>query len=464
MDSLATRWSRRFFAAQLIGLLAAAMAVGARWARGEITPATVPPGLVILLVAAAVLTVFRRVPAVLLGIVAAAYLVTRQTSPAMSGTGSLTWWIGLSGLALAGLAGIGGLVAIGVGRRHGGGRQIAWGRGAQVIGLLLLAPICAEYLAAHDDSTGDPLQLMANLFIFVPLYGCAALLIREVARRARLGWPGIVLLAVAVGLLQAGVIDQSLFSVDYRQIDGWDEAFRATLIAPLGLSAVNLANFVGGHVIFSLCGPIALIEAARPQSATTPWLGWRGLVLTAAAYAGALVVVLTFHLRTEESHASPAQVIVSLVVVLALVAAAVSWARRRPPNRSSRPAPRLWTTFGAALVASLVHAFAPETWLGVALIAAVFAVSVVTIAHVSRTTGWGVRHVAAIAAAPLLVRAVSAFTYYPLIGEVSASAKYAHNAVLLAVIVVVTGLALRRPTNAPESGRSCGVLAAESTS
>ena len=184
------------------------------------------------------------------------------------------------------------------------------------------------------------------------------------------------------------------------------------------MSAVNLANFVGGHVIFSLCGPIALIEAARPRSATTPWLRWRGLVLTAAAYAGASVLVLTFHLRTEASHASPAQVIVSLALVLALVAAAVGWARRRPPARSPRPAPRLWLAFGAALVASLVHAFAPETWLGVAMVAAVFAVSVVTIVHVSRTTGWDVRHVAAIAAAPLLVRAVSAFTYYPLIGEV----------------------------------------------
>ena len=141
----------------------------------------------------------------------------------MSGTGSLAWWIQLSGLALALFAGVGALIAIGLERRRGGARRIAWGRGAQVTGLLLLAPICAEYLAAYDDSTGDPQQLIAGLFVFVPLYGCAALLIREVARRARLGWPGIVLLAAAVGLLQAGVIDQSLFSVDYRQIEGWDE-------------------------------------------------------------------------------------------------------------------------------------------------------------------------------------------------------------------------------------------------
>ena len=107
-------------------------------------------------------------------------------------------------------------------------------------------------------------------------------------------------------------------------------------------------------------------------------------------------------------------------------------------------------TFGAALVAALAHALAPQTWLGVAIVAATFAVSVVAISVVSRTTGWDARHIAAVAAAPLLVRAMSAFTYYPLIGEVTASAKYAHNAVLLAMILTVTVLALRRPTDAPD--------------
>ena len=39
-----------------------------------------------------------------------------------------------------------------------------------------------------------------------------ALLIREVARRRGLGWPGILLLAAAFGVVQAGLVDQSMFS------------------------------------------------------------------------------------------------------------------------------------------------------------------------------------------------------------------------------------------------------------
>ena len=139
--------------------------------------------------------------------------------------------------------------------------------------------------------------------IFVPLYGCSALLIREVARRARIGWIGILLLAAAFGFVEAGLIDQSLFSPDYRGLEGWEATYAATLIAPLGLSAVNLLSFVGGHVMLSICGPIALVEAWRPGRATEPWLRLPGLVITALAYAVGSAFVLFWHLQTEEWHA-----------------------------------------------------------------------------------------------------------------------------------------------------------------
>ena len=43
---------------------------------------------------------------------------------------------------------------------------------AAVVCLLVLAPVCAEYLAAYDDSTGDPGDLLLGLAFLVPLYGC----------------------------------------------------------------------------------------------------------------------------------------------------------------------------------------------------------------------------------------------------------------------------------------------------
>jgi hypothetical protein len=285
--------------------------------------------------------------------------------------------------------------------------------------------------------------LIGGLVIFVPLYGCPALLIREVARRAGLGWPGMVLMAAAFGLLQAGVVDQSLFSTDYRQIEGWNEGYRATLIAPLGISAFNLLNFVGGHVIFSICAPVALVEAARPAAAGTAWLSRRGLAITAVVYAAASALVLRDHLVSEASHASILQVALTSVLVVGLVAAAFR-AARRPGTVAELAAPSVGVVFAVALVLAVLSALAPDTWVGVGITLVTFVAAGLGLGWGSRRRGGGVRHVAMVAAAPLLVRALLAFTSDPLVGQVSSSAKYWHNAVMLAVVLLAAASAVRR--------------------
>src|SRR5690348_15573402 len=80
-------------------------------------------------------------------------------------------------------------------------------RVAPALGLFLLAPLVGEYLLGNVAIS----QLIALAFL-APLYGGGALLIREVARRTGRGWPMMVLLALAYGLLEAGMLDQSLFN------------------------------------------------------------------------------------------------------------------------------------------------------------------------------------------------------------------------------------------------------------
>lgn len=442
--------ARRLVAVQLIGLAVGAAAVAARWALRALESPPVPPGLIILALAAGLLTVVRRPVTVTVGAAAGALVLIQLLPNATSevlfggrGAGvAVSVWLQLGGVTAAVLAGVAALVMINrADRLHEQPRQ-GWGRWAQVAGLLVMAPVCAEYLSAYDDSTGDPAKLLGNLLIFVPLYGCPALLIREGCRRAGLGWPGIVLLAAVFGLLQAGVVDQSLFSADYRQIDGWDESFRATLVAPLGISAFNAVNFVGGHVVFSICAPIALVEAARPREATSSWLGAAGLAVTAVAYFAASAFVLQFHLTTETSHASIAQLAVCILLIGGLTLAAVAGGRRTGPI-DPRTAPPVRAVLGVALVASIVSGLAPETWTGVGLTAGVWLVAALGIGYSSRRVGWGLQHVAVLAAAPLVVRAVLAFTYDPLVGEVSDLAKYMHNTVMLAVVLLAALLSLR---------------------
>ncbi len=323
------------------------------------------------------------------------------------------------------------------------------------LALLLLAPICAEYLSGYDDSTGHPTLLLGNLMIFVPLYGCAAVTIREVARRARLGWVGIVLLAAAFGFVQAGLVDQSLFSPDYRGLEGWEALFHATLIAPLGLSAVNLVGFVGGHVMLSICGPIALVEAWRPDRATTPWLRLRGLVVVAVAYAVASVLVLYWHLQTEHWHAATGQLIGAGVVVLALVAGAIVLGRRPRAAGVGRPLTKVVTALVSLAVAA-VYNLMPQSWPGVAGSLAILVIAALAIARAARSEDWSAGHIAIVAAAPMILTAALAFTYDPLIGEVTQAAKYGHNVAMLVIVLVALApsfvarpAGVRRPVSRP---------------
>src|SRR5262249_12448855 len=148
----------------------------------------------------------------------------------------------------------------------------------------ILAPPCAEYITGYDDSTGNPVALVGNLLIFSPLYGAAALLIREPARRFGVGWTGILALATAFGILEAGVFVKSLLSESYRQIDYWNYLVRPTWIEPLGFAAGPAMSFVVGHAIWSYGIPIALMEALCPPLSQQPWLRRPGLIVTALLY------------------------------------------------------------------------------------------------------------------------------------------------------------------------------------
>src|SRR5689334_22365942 len=77
------------------------------------------------------------------------------------------------------------------------------------LGLLVLAPLVGEYLLGNIAL--DALPMIVGL---IPLYGGGALLIREVARRRRLGWPGIVLLGLAYAVVEEGLLTRSLFDPD----------------------------------------------------------------------------------------------------------------------------------------------------------------------------------------------------------------------------------------------------------
>ena len=320
-------------------------------------------------------------------------------------------------------------------------RRVRWSLAA---GLLLLAPLCAEYLVGYDTSTGNPVALLGGLLILGPLYGGPALLIRELARRTGVRWPGILALAAAFGIVQAGVVDQSLFSLSYRQIDDWYATLAPTLVEPLGLSGHQAMSFLVGHVVWSFTIPIALMEAMHPPAARRPWLRPPGLVVVAVLYLGAAALILDEHLRTEVDHASAAQLTGALVAAALLVVAAFTLGRRALPLRTCDGAvPRPIVVGLVAMAAALGNTLVPATWAGVAFAATVLAAVAAAVVRLSRRESWDERHVVALATGALVSGAVVGFLAQPL-GDVAPLAKYGHNTAFLVGSLTLGACALRR--------------------
>ena len=319
---------------------------------------------------------------------------------------------------------------------------------AAIIGILLLAPVCAEYLTGYDTSTGNVSELLGNLVVFAPLYGAPALLIREVAIRADVGWPGRLCWAAAFGVVEAGLVDHSLFNPGYRDISYWEAMVGPTWIPALGLSAAAALGFVVGHLVFSISAPLVLVESLGPSIRTRPWLGPVGLGVTAVAYLTASAFVVQWHLGTEEFRPATGQLVGAGVVVLALTCLGVGLGRRRRPERTART-PSPWWFAAGGLAATVVHD-ANQSWSGFAVGVLAVAATLAAVAHFSRTPGWSARHVLMLAGGALLARAAAGFLVDP-IGDGLPAAKYAHNtvAVLLVVALVAVGWVRSAPHRTP---------------
>ncbi len=312
-----------------------------------------------------------------------------------------------------------------------------------VLTLAVLAPVCAEYLWGYDDSTGHPGTLVGNLIIFTPLYGCPALLIREVARRRGLGWPGIVLLAAAFGVVEAGLVDQSMFSRDYRDIPYWHDIADPTYVAPIGLSIFLAVSFVSNHVIASMAGPIALVEGLVRRRAREPWLGRPMIVVATLLYLGACALVYADMLSTEGSAiASPGQLVGAGTAAALLIAGALATGRR-PRTQRAGATPSPWLVAPVAFAVGLVSQTLPPSPLGTDVLLTTYATAAIVIWWLSGRPGWDRAHAAAVAVGALSAFAIGAFWTDP-IGHVTDAEKLGHNVTLLVLVALVGVVAVLR--------------------
>ncbi|MGY4644948.1 hypothetical protein [Cellulomonas sp. URHB0016] len=312
-----------------------------------------------------------------------------------------------------------------------------------VLLLMVVAPVSAEYLTAYDpEVTGRPWQLLGGLLVLAPLYGGPAVLIREVAARTRMHWTGILALAGAFGVLEAGVVDQSLFARYYMEYADWGDWIGPTLVAPIGVSGAFALNFLVGHVVWSIGAPIALVEAFDRRPGRQPWLRVPGIAVLTLLWVLASVAVWSDSRTSGSDPASAAQLAGAVTVAAVLVVVACTFGRRTLPAPAPTRVPSPARVGGLVLVPALGYGFIPFTWVGVAVGVLILAITGVVVTAWSRSAAWGPRHVAGVAGAAVVARAISGFATVASASPRPAGG-FAQNTVLLVLSAALVLAALR---------------------
>lgn len=161
-----------------------------------------------------------------------------------------------------------------------------------VLLLLFLAPVCGEIMS----TSAPPVEFFqpVSLVFLVALYGCGALLIREVVRRWNQGWMSIFLLGMAYGIYEEGIVVRSFFDPTWMDLGILAEYGRW-----LGVNWVWTLWLTIFHAIISITIPIALVELVFPTLRDELWLGKRGMIIAALPFLGMTAIGPLFGMKAS---------------------------------------------------------------------------------------------------------------------------------------------------------------------
>lgn len=311
-------------------------------------------------------------------------------------------------------------------------RHRSW---VSIVLLLVVAPLSGEFFLGSLTIRDLP-----ALPFLVPLYGGGALLVREVARRLGGGWPTILLLGLAYGVIESGLVDGSMFAPHYGGMD-----LTGGRLEALGMGYWGVA-FVINHAVWSIAAPIGLVEVISPGRTTRPWLGVPGTIVAALLYVGGCLMIGADQVETEGGYAaSPGQVTGCLVAVVALLALAAAAARARTSGRDATPRPALVAVVTAVATGAVF--VMPATILGAAALLATVVVAVLLGGLWSSDRTWTRGHTLGAVSGAWLTSAWGSFLTHGYLGrtDVLTMAGAACFVVVAAALVAYAYAAVSRP-------------------
>ncbi len=187
-----------------------------------------------------------------------------------------------------------------------------------ILYFVLLAALLPEAITGSTPPQAwlNPIQALLNFW----LYGTGVLVVREVSLRWKTGWPGILLLGAAYGIVEEGLAVTTFFNPTLPQLGtlGW----YGRDLGVNWLWAVWLSTF---HAVVSIAIPIFLMEWHWPALKGKSLLSDRGLAATVVLLGlAALTINLLVHAASPYQE-SPIVYLEALAAIALLAYAARHW-------------------------------------------------------------------------------------------------------------------------------------------
>ncbi|GAC1669511.1 MAG: hypothetical protein PVS3B3_39580 [Ktedonobacteraceae bacterium] len=149
--------------------------------------------------------------------------------------------------------------------------------------LFFIAPIIGELLSGSTppNSFFNPLTLLFLCF----LYGGGAIIARELMLYWRKGWPTLIALGAAYGIIEEGLLVKSFFDPHWK-----DLGMLGTYGRVLDVNWVWSTQLTTFHAIFSIAIPILIVNLLFPKRRAERWAGPRALLLLIVMFVSVIVL------------------------------------------------------------------------------------------------------------------------------------------------------------------------------
>ena len=133
------------------------------------------------------------------------------------------------------------------------------------LALLILAPIFGEVVSGSTrlNEFFNPVTFISELM----LYGCGAIIVRELVVRWKKGWLAMLLLGMAYGIYEEGLVVQSFFDPTWK-----DLGVLATYGRTIGVNWVWTEHLIIFHALISISASITFVEILYPAQRFDSWV------------------------------------------------------------------------------------------------------------------------------------------------------------------------------------------------